>query len=141
MGRCQYSPDVMSDFLPKKREHGLKVEVFQGETLVYDLDRHTAHCLNGIAASVWQHADGGTSIAGIASRIAADTGTAVDEDLVLRAIAELDKASLLDTPIEAVADPSRRAMFQRIAWAAAIPLVLSVAVPTPAFAASTASGQ
>jgi hypothetical protein len=127
----------LGQFNPKRRREGLKTEEFQGEMLVYDLEGHTAHCLNGIAVSVWQYADGSLSAAEIAERIAADQGSAVDETVVWRAIDELDRASLLETPLSgAPADVTRRQTLMRLGWAAAVPLVLSIAVPTPAYAQS-----
>ena len=40
------------DQTPKARTDGLLVEEMDGETLVYDLDTHGAHCLNPAAALV-----------------------------------------------------------------------------------------
>ncbi len=128
----------MKNFYPKRRQRGVKVEAFQGEVLVYDLDRHGAHCLNGIAVDVWEHADGSVTVSEIAGRIAAARSTEPDEALVWRALEELDGANLLDTPLtEDAVDPARRRMMAHLGWAAAIPLVLSISVPTPAFAQST----
>jgi hypothetical protein len=125
----------VNTFHPSRRQGGIRVEEFQGEVLVYDLDGHTAHCLNGIAVSVWQYADGTRSAAEIAERIAADQGTEADEALVWRALEELDRASLLATPLaSAPVELTRRHLMTKLGWAAAIPLVLTVAVPTPAFA-------
>ncbi len=108
--------------------------------LVYDLDRHTAHCLNGAAVKVWAYADGSRTTEAIAHQIAADQGTEPDEALVWRALEELDKAALLDTPLNAVpTELSRRHLFTKLGWAAAIPLVLTVSVPTPAFAQTGAT--
>lgn len=125
----------MNTFHPLRRDEGIRIEEFQGEVLVYDLDAHTAHCLNGIAVSVWQYADGTRSVLEIAERIAADQGTEADEELVLRALDELDRASLLATPLaSAPVELTRRHLVTKLGWAAAIPLVLSVTVPTPAYA-------
>jgi len=124
----------LKTFNPKRREDGVQVEEFQGEMLVYDLERHTAHCLNGIAVSVWRLADGTLSVAEVAERIAADQAIPADEALVWRALEELDGAGLLDTPLESA--PPEIARRHLIGWAAAVPLVLSIAVPKPAFAQS-----
>jgi hypothetical protein len=127
----------VTEFFPKKRQRGVRVEEFQGEVLVYDLDRHTAHCLNGMAVDVWNQADGTTSVSTMASVIARAHGGEPDEALVWRALSELDAASLLDTPVtQALENPSRRLALNTLSWAAAIPLVLSIAVPKPAFAQS-----
>ena len=127
----------MREFLPMKRQHNVRVEEFQGEVLVHELDSHRAHCLNGVAVAVWNLCDGTRTVAQIAAAIAVDRDGPPDEDLVWTALTELDTASLLDTPIEAsVIEPSRRAAIARLGWAAAIPLVLSIAVPQPAHAQS-----
>ena len=129
----------MNEFHPKKRLHSVRIEEFQGEVVVYDLDNHRAHCLNGIAATIWNLCDGTRSVAQIAEAIADEPTTAASgEELVWTALTELDSASLLDTPIDAgVPDaPSRRSAMAKIGWAAAIPLVLSIAVPEPAYAQS-----
>jgi hypothetical protein len=131
----------MADFHPKRRQDGIRVEEFQGEVLVYDLERHSAHCLNGVAVAVWRLADGRSSVDQIAHRIANEYGGDRDEALVWRALEELAGASLLDTPLPSAAvDTDRRRLVGQLGWAAAIPLVLSIAVPTPAFAQSGPTG-
>ncbi len=128
----------MSEFLPKKRQRQIRIEEFQGELLVYDLDTHQAHCLNGTVATIWNLCDGTRSIAQIADAIPAEPSAPSRESLVWAALAELDKAALLDTPLDdAPEDLSRRSAMARIGWAAAIPLVLSIAVPEPAYAQSS----
>lgn len=129
----------MNEFLPKKRLHSVRVEEFQGEVVVYDLDNHRAHCLNGMAATIWNLCDGTRSVSDIAAAIADEPTTpASSEEIVWTALTELDAAGLLDTPLDAgVPDaPSRRSAMAKIGWAAAIPLVLSIAVPEPAYAQS-----
>ena len=46
------------------------VERLAGETLVYDLRRHRAHCLNPAATLVWRCCDGRTTVASAAARLA-----------------------------------------------------------------------
>jgi hypothetical protein len=129
----------VSDFKPQRRERGVKVEEFQGELLVYDLERHKAHCLNGAAVAVWQEADGTRSVPEIAARIAAAGGTEPDESVVWRTIEELEKASLLAAPVAVETIDAARRLFFHLGWATAVPLVLSIGVPTPAFAQSIAT--
>ncbi|MBV9278705.1 MAG: hypothetical protein JOZ41_01360, partial [Chloroflexi bacterium] len=43
---------------PRARKNGLIVRELEDEVLVYDLERHRAHCLNRAAGLVWKHADG-----------------------------------------------------------------------------------
>jgi hypothetical protein len=49
--------------LPFARTHQLIVQEVPDEVLVYDLDRHKAHCLNRTSAIVWKHCDGKTTVA------------------------------------------------------------------------------
>jgi hypothetical protein len=121
-------------FQPKQRLQGLKIEEFQGEVLVYDLDTHRAHCLNGVAAEVWRLSDGVRTVADIAARLALQQDSEPDESLVWQALTELEAAALLDTRLPLPTDPSRRSALAKIGWAAGIPLVLSIAVPSPAYA-------
>ena len=53
--------ETTSALLPRARQEELVVEELPDETLVYDLKRHKAHCLNRAAALVWQHCDGRTT--------------------------------------------------------------------------------
>lgn len=131
----------MKRFSPRRRRKGIRIEEFQNEVLVYDLDRHDAHCLNGVAASVWQLADGTLSVEEIAARLEA-AGTETDEAVVWRALEELEKASLLETALPTdTATLSRRQMVGKLGWAASLPFVLSIAVPKPAFAQTGATAS
>ncbi len=58
--------------LPQMRAHGLVVDDLPDEVLVYDLDRHQAHCLNRSAALVWRACDGHSDPAEIARRLTAE---------------------------------------------------------------------
>ena len=58
--------------LPKARQERLTTQVLPDETLVYDHERHKAHCLNVTAALVWRHCDGHTSLDELARRVAAE---------------------------------------------------------------------
>jgi len=54
---------------PLARQDRLVVQELSEEVLVYDLDRHRAHCLNRTAALIWRHCDGSTSVAEMARRL------------------------------------------------------------------------
>jgi hypothetical protein len=41
--------------LPRVRKKNLIIDELADEVLVYDLDRHKAHCLNRTAALVWKN--------------------------------------------------------------------------------------
>jgi hypothetical protein len=118
---------------PRRRREGLLVEPVGRETLVYDLDRHRAHCLNPTAALVWSACDGRRDAAAIAREIAREIPEASVE-LVQVALVKLERARLLEAPAGAV---PRRAALRRLTLAAGLmPVVSSILVPEAAQAAS-----
>ena len=57
-----------SDFvMPRARQDDFVVEKLPDETLVYDLNRYKAHCLNPTSALVWRRCDGRTTVAEVAA--------------------------------------------------------------------------
>lgn len=123
------------------RREGLVVQEMPDETLVYDLNRHSAHCLNETAAFVWNHCDGGTHPAEIAEMMSKKWRKKVSEDLVWLALKQLKRANLLENPPARHAgkiDASRRAAVQKLGLAAALslPVVTSIVSPTAAASAS-----
>ena len=130
--------------LPMMRQQGLVVDDLPDEVLVYDLERHKAHCLNRTAALVWRRCDGRTTASEIAGQLTKELAAPVNEELVWLAVHQLDQLHLLETSIALpmqFAGMSRRAMIRNIGIAAAVavPLVTSIISPTPAEAA-TCSG-
>jgi hypothetical protein len=114
---------------------GLVVEELTDEVLVYDLDRHKAHCLNETAALVWRACDGRTPPAAIAARLTQSLETPVNEDLVWLALRQLDQIHLLEHKLSVepgVARLSRRQMVRNLTIAAAVtvPAVTSIISPT-----------
>ncbi len=123
---------------PTARRDGLLSRELQGEVVVYDLERHEAHCLNPAAAIVFRHSDGQTSVADIAGRLHTELELPPDERLVWLALERLDEAGLLERP----PDPtgwSRRETVRRMVLGLSVllPAVTSILVPTPAEAAVT----
>src|SRR5438270_13360436 len=55
---------------PLARTDKLTVRAMPDETLVYDLERHKAHCLNRTASLVWEHCDGRHDADGLAELLA-----------------------------------------------------------------------
>jgi hypothetical protein len=111
-----------------------------GETLVYDLQRHRAHCLNAPAAFVFKYCDGTRSVRQLATGLAQETGAPVDVECVWLALEALDRARLLREPV--VRPPragrlSRREVVRRLGVAVLLPAVTSILAPTPAQAAAT----
>ena len=111
------------------------------ELIVYDQRRHKAHCLNQTAAAVWLECDGEATVAEIAKRLASLTCAECDEVVVRLAVAKLGRAGLLEKS-DAVADGAkflrRRDALKsiRTLTLVALPVVTTMLVPTPAFAAS-----
>jgi hypothetical protein len=127
---------------PRARVDGLVSREVGDELLVYDLERHRAYCLNRMATQVFRRSDGETTIAEITRRIGDVDGVAVDERVVRFALARLERAHLLDTPIHDGIRRSRRDVLRTLGRAAAVgmPLVTALTVPTSAQAASCACG-
>lgn len=126
---------------PLARKEGLIVQEMPNEVLVYDQERHLAHCLNLTAALVWKNCDGNNSIARIAELAARELQAEVPTELVMLALDQLRKDHLLQ-PNAAVPAPlnsvSRRALMRNIAIGAvvALPAIISLTAPTPAAAAT-----
>jgi hypothetical protein len=129
---------------PCVRADGLVVQALPDEVLVYDLERHKAHCLNHTAAQVWKHCDGQTSVAEMVCKLEQEMKTPVPEDVVWLALQQLGKARLLAEKIDAPETGkriSRREVIRRLGWGAAValPLVTSIVAPTAVEAASCLS--
>ena len=119
--------------LPRRRDKELLVRPLSDETLVYDLTRDKAHCLNPAAAAVWQHCDGRTSVPQLAAILRRECDIAADEDLVWLALRQLQKARLLQERLQPPSDrqrTSRRELIRRLGAAAAVPLVMTILAPT-----------
>jgi hypothetical protein len=135
------------NLVPLARREGLIVEQMPDEVLVYDLDRHKAHCLNSTSAYVWQQCDGKSNVASIARRMEKQFKAKVNEDLVYLALEQLGKDHLLENQVALPAEmvnASRREVMRRIglATAVALPVVVSILSPTAANAVTCiASGQ
>lgn len=128
------------DYLPTARKSELISKEVSGELIVYDRESDRVHCLNSTAAFVWTHCDGRTSVARMARMLEDETKVAVEPEIVLYALEELNKSKLLDESYRAIAPKqalSRRAVMRLgVATALAIPLISSVVAPTAAQAAS-----
>ena len=115
--------------MPRAGQDGLVVEELQDETLVYDLKRHKARCLNRTAALVWRHCDGRTRVADVAALLKKELEIPADEAVVWMALDRLDRAHLLKEKVTLPADRarySRREMLRTLRRAAGISLLLPV---------------
>ncbi len=131
---------------PVARKKRLLVEEVEGETLVYDLRSHKAHCLNDIAAFVWERCDGGNTVEDLMRLAETELGVTSSEDFIWLALDRLKESALLEQPVEDPdAEPhvprySRREVLKSLAKVGVVlPLVASIAVPTPVQAATTVS--
>ncbi len=121
----------------------LMVEELQDETLVYDLKRHKAHCLNRTAALVWRHCDGQTSVADVAALLEEQLATPADEAVVWMALDRLGRAHLLREPVTLSADRaqySRREVLRTLqpvaGFSLLLPVIESIVAPRAAAQAS-----
>jgi Coenzyme PQQ synthesis protein D (PqqD) len=132
---------------PKMREQRLIIDELSDEVLVYDLDRHQAHCLNQAAALVWRRCDGKTQPAEIARRLQTELDRPFNVEMVWLALRQLDKIHLLVEPVglpPKLAGMNRREMVRTLGLAAvvAVPLVTSIVSPTAVQASTcTKSGK
>jgi len=126
---------------PQARKEGLVIHELPEETLVYDLERDRAHCLNPTAAFVWRLCDGRSTPGKIAQALTKEINQPVEEKLVWLAINQLGRNHLLEnTPVPppAYAGLNRREVMRAlgITAAVAIPVVASIVAPIPAQAAT-----
>lgn len=123
--------------LPRAVTENLVIRELDDETLVYDMDRDEAHCLNRTAALVWKMCDGKTTVPTAAVKLRDELGMPVDKDLVHFSIKQLQKFHLVERTFKLPA-VGRRDLILKYAPAALalVPLIVSITAPTPARAAS-----
>ncbi len=130
--------------MPRARSTELLVEALPDETLVYDLRRHTAHCLNQPATLLWQACDGRASYAAVATRLGAALGGPVDAGWIALGLEQLAGIELVEPGRLAavLGQGMSRRDFLRVAGitAAAVPIILTVAAPPSAALAYTVQG-
>jgi hypothetical protein len=126
----------MAGWKPVARREGLVVKELGDEVLVYDLQRHQAHCLNRAAARVWSQCDGSR----LDSQICPADGLsqAAQRDAVGLALAQLGRRHLLEGASPVPTGVSRRELMRRLglASAAAVPLITTLVAPKAVQASS-----
>ena len=123
--------------LPQSRTNKLLIQELDEELLVYDQENHKAHRLNATSGFVWQHCNGKRTVSQLAALLQRKENVPVGEDVVLLALKQLEKASLMrpNAAIKrAASNISRRQLI--LSAAIALPIVTTILVPTPAAAAS-----
>lgn len=126
--------------LPQARKDGLLVEEVQEEVLIYDLERHKAHCLNRPAALIWRSCNGKNTIADMAALLEQKLGIPAREEWVWSAVKKLGRADLLTVQVgDTQRRPrySRRAVLRKLglglaAGAILLPVITSIVVPAAA---------
>ena len=134
----------MTSPLPLARSEDLLVEEVEDELVVYDQQHDSAHRLNRTAAIVWRHCDGTRNTADLVAVLAEQLGPDLaDDDLVQIALDNLSERGLIEgsTPRAPEATRlSRRRFIRRVGTvgvaALALPVVTSLAAPSPAAAQS-----
>ena len=125
---------------PQARKDRLVIEELPEETLIYDQERHKAHCLNQTAAFVWGRCDGHTSVAALAKALEDELGIPAGGETVRLALDRLGRAHLLEQREPAGAGSprySRRHVVRTLAKLGfAVPMVVSIVSPLSAQAAS-----
>jgi hypothetical protein len=129
---------------PRARSNKLICEEIDGELVIYDqlTDRITQ--LNHSAAVVWRACDGNRSLAELLAFVQPTLGELADEDVVQVALDYLTDSDLLEAGVPArtplARRQSRRRFIQRAGTvgiaATLLPVVYSLAAPTPADAGS-----
>ena len=134
---------------PIARRTGIVVKKIDNETLVYDTERHQAHCLNNNAALIWEYCDGNRTISDLSRllNINDDFSDNQKEQIVRIILIELAKSNLLERPIEEpqISNRITRRQLMKVASLAAllaVPAVTTMLAPTAAQASTClASGQ
>lgn len=122
--------------LPQARTDNLVIRELDDETLVYDMERDEAHCLNQTAAMVWKECDGRTTVTQAARALKKELDAPVDADLIWLAVKQLQRFHLVETPTNSP-DVSRRKLMLKYAPAIlSLPVIMSISAPTPAQTAS-----
>jgi len=124
---------------PHARRDRLLVREMGDEIVVYDLERHRAHCLTRTAASIWRLCDGQKTVAELAQAVEQELHVQVDEEVVWLVLNRLERAHLLQDlllrPREIAGVSRRQAISLGLAGAASLLLqgcgVDSITAPTP----------
>jgi hypothetical protein len=132
--------------IPSARSNGLVVQRLEGEVLVYDTERHTAHCLNHSAALIWEHCDGKRTASQLSEILQSANGNPTitgkeRDELVWIALDQLDKNNLLQGPVirpEVKNGMTRRQLMKAAGIAAliAVPVVSTMVAPKAAEAST-----
>lgn len=122
--------------LPSARRDRLVIQELPDETLVYDLERHHALCLNRTSALVWSYCDGRTSLEEVEAVLERELKVPGGEEAVWVALRQLQRAHLLQDKLtipETAEHYTRRVFLKKMAIVGAVimvPTVISIVAPT-----------
>lgn len=121
-----------------KTKPNLLVDELPDETLVYDLDRHRAHCLNATAGFLLRAADGTRSRSELETMAEAEFGPVGSHEVVGVGLERLHKAGLIEWEAPpGDARMTRRETLKKIAAVGILlPTVMTLVSPHPAQAAT-----
>ena len=129
--------------VPQARHDRLAVQKLGDETIIYDEQRNHIHRLNPTAALVWRHCDGRRTAGDLALVVQGELGSPVTEEMIWLALDRLEKEHLLQDRLvrpEEALQITRRQMLRKAALVGGatllLPVVQSMAAPTPAMAIS-----
>lgn len=127
----------MTPFRPRRRRAGLLRQEVDGETLLYDQERHRGICLDRRAEGIRALCNGERDAEEIAALLRRG-GARLSPEVVALTLRRLSAAGLLEPlPPAATAGISRRALIRQLGWAA-IPVVLFITAPEARASASCA---
>ena len=129
--------------VPQARNERLVVQQMGDETVIYDEQRNHIHRLNQTAALIWRHCDGRRTAADLARVAQDELGSPMTEEMVWLALDRLEKGHLLQDKLvrpDKEGQVTRRQMLRKAALVGGatllLPVVQSMAAPTPAMAIS-----
>ena len=123
----------MKQNIPLARKESLVIKELPDETLVYDMKRDKAHCLNSTAALVWKNCDGQRTPIQLRELLERDAGSPVAIEMVWLALDQLENFQLIDDGARKhfyLTGMSRRNLVKRIGFAVlALPVIFSITAP------------
>lgn len=110
----------------------LVVAPLNDELVIFDRRTSRAHLLSPTAATVWKAAGGGCTVEELSALVQGE-GDSERRDVAVSAVGELQRIGLVASELK---PPSRRSLLRRVGTAASLPMIMSIAAPSPAAAAS-----
>ncbi len=131
--------------LPSCRESDIVVQELENETLVYDLLKNKAYCLNKTSAVIWQACNGKRNIDGIAKVSSNKLNSKITSEMVWLALEQFRKDNLLEKKINITDNfdgMSRREVIRKVGMSSliALPIVSTIVAPMAVQAQSACAG-